>query len=415
MTPSGFRPALRFHLETGVRVVLGLGSVQLVAGIAALSFHPQPLVALRSAACGVTDGSAFPGAGFVLAGLSLGAAALAARRLVPGARGWTLHLPVSATGQYRALLLALVASQALTAAAWIGFLGAGLGLGATLRMPYPLALPGILVSAACVVLPYSRRWERPVSGLALALSAWGSWPSLLAAGACLAGVVGYGRLSLVRGPERGRVAGIRRPETILTRISWAALGPGGGTAFLGALLPVAGAFFVLRNNPGISPEESGIAVRGGCGLGVLLVVLSLAGRLVAQRPPWAWSRSLPWFARMRVGHDAGFLVMHALPIVLVAAILDPRAAAATLVLGLYLALRGAGAMRSTDSGPTRLGWRMNAEGVLAVILVTAFPASAWGLLALAPLAWVRARNRERALKVSLIRERQYSRAGDSTC
>jgi len=415
VNPSGFRAAVRFHLETGVRVVLGLGPLQLVAAVALLATLPQPLEALRITARGVTDGTLFPGAGIGLAGLALGTVAFAARRVLPGARGWTLHLPVSGAGQRRALLLALLASQSLLAVAWVGFLIGGLSLGAPVRMPYPLALPWILLSAAYAILPYSRRWPRPVAGLALLLSAWGRWPFLLAAAACLGMVEWQGHLSLVRAEGHRQVAELRRPETILTRISWAALGPSVAAILLQASIPLAFAFLVLRNNPGITPVEAGVAVRGGCGLGVLLVVLSLAGRLVGQRPPWAWSRSLPWSAQVRVGHDAAFLVLHALPIVLAGAFLDFRAAAATMALGLYLASRAAGAMRSAAPGLSRLGWRMTAEAITAVILLGASAWTAWGFLVLTPLALIGSRNRERAMKVSVTRERQYLATGDPTC
>lgn len=187
MNPSGFRAAVRFHLETGVRVVLGLGPLQLVAAVAVVATLPQPLEALRITARGVADGTLFPGAGIGLA------------------------------------------------------------------------------------------------GLALLLSARGRWPFLLAAAACLGMVEWQGHLSLVRAEGRRQVAELRRPETILTRISWAALGPSVAAILLQASIPLAFAFLVLRNNPGITPAEAAVAVRGGCGLGVPRLDASRLDRIAESR------------------------------------------------------------------------------------------------------------------------------------
>jgi len=393
-------------------VVLSLGPVQLVALILALVLLPQPLVFLEGAARGVVAGTAYPAAPLFLGALAVATTLFAARRLAPGARGWALQLPVAPRAHRRAFVLGLLACEAVPAGIWLGLCAGGLGLGEAPRFPFPLAPLGVLPAAAYLAAPSSRGWTKAVALIALAAGSLGTWPGLLGAAACLVAVeAGSGALPL-RDPRRRRLVFAEHPVLAHAGVAWAALGRSLASTGVQAAFPVAGAFLMAHNNTGLTAGETATIARAGCGLGAGLVVAGLAGALVSRRPPWAWSRSLPWSSRTRVALDAGFLALHALPAVAAAAVLSFRAAPAVAVLAGYLALRAAGAMRRSAASMTGLGWRMSAELTAAVIVLAWIPWSAWMFAAFAPLALLRAERRERALKVSLLRERHYLAAGD---
>jgi hypothetical protein len=180
---------------------------------------------------------------------------------------------------------------------------------------------------------------------------------------------------------------------------------------LTAALPVTLAWFFVRNNA-LTDTQFALGVRTGCGLGVALLMLELAGHLRAHRPPWGWSRSLPWSSRQRLLHDAAFLTAGGLPVLAVAVWLDPRAAIPVAALLPYCGLRLAASLRPTESHITRLGARTVVE-VLACTLAAAVTAwSAWLLLLMLPWAVHAGERCEQQLKVGLWLEREHATSGD---
>ena len=71
----------------------------------------------------------------------------------------------------------------------------------------------------------------------------------------------------------------------------------------------------IYNNQ-FTPDQWDLVLRLGTSLGITATVLAMATLLNARRPPWAWSRSLPWSARQRVAADAGLLLMVASPLLI---------------------------------------------------------------------------------------------------
>lgn len=133
--------------------------------------------------------------------------------------------------------------------------------------------------------------------------------------------------------------------------------------------------------------------------------------LAVRRPAWPWSRSLPWSAARRAGADAAILGGHVLPLVLLAARIDPAALVILAILPL-LSIRAAGAMRRAPERRTGAAGEIVFEGALLAALAALLPWTAILPLALVPWALRAAAERERRQKVSRWLELHHLAAGD---
>ncbi len=414
-SPSVLLAVLEFHLRTGIRVALGLGSLGIVGFILVLNLHPEPMVFLRDAARGVAGGGGRSPAPFLLALAGAATALGAARRAALGTRGWELHLPISPVDQRRAFVLALVCAQILVFVPWVALWVGGLVLGASARVSSLVAVVWVMAASGTAASPFAGRWPRLLAWAALGSSAIGTWPSLLGATAALAVIERWGGGLRVGRKDRKRFSREWTSGLTAPVLAWSALGWRVLPLVLASLLPLGLAALVLRNNSDLGPGGIAVVVRGGGALGGVWAIMGLGGRLVLRRPPWAWNRSLPWSARTRVIYDAAFLALHAVPVLAGTLFLDAGAAGPLIGASVYLAVRAAGALRRSADSVTGLGWRLAVESTLLVLAVAAWPWTGAVLAALTPLALLAAERDEKGLKVSLLRERQYSAVGDPTC
>ncbi len=143
----------------------------------------------------------------------------------------------------------------------------------------------------------------------------------------------------------------------------------------------------------------------------MLLLSQIGESLAVRRPAWPWSRSLPWSAARRVGADALFLGLHASPLVLLAAWIDPAALVLLAVLPL-LAARAAGAVRRAPERRTGASGEILLEGFFLAALVALLPWTALPALAAAPFAIRAAAERERRQQVSRWLELHHLAAGD---
>jgi hypothetical protein len=169
---------------------------------------------------------------------------------------------------------------------------------------------------------------------------------------------------------------------------------------------------LLRLNNDLAPEVAAGAARLGGGLGVVLLLAALAGRLATRRPVWPWARSLPVGSQRRVAEDAALLAAPcAVPLVATAA-LDPLAALAVAAGLPTLAFRAAGAIRHgaprTDGTPALFV----GEGALLAAWVAVLPWLSLAALAAAPLAFRAAAERDRRQKASRWDELHHRTVGD---
>jgi hypothetical protein len=123
-------------------------------------------------------------------------------------------------------------------------------------------------------------------------------------------------------------------------------------------------------------------------------------------------RSLPWSAALRVGLDAAVLVAVALPVVVAATVIEPRAAIPVLSTLPFIALRSAAAIRQAPGRTSGAAGPVMIEGFLAAALVALVPWTAAVLLASIPLLVRLAAEAERRQEIGRWHELHHLSAGD---
>ncbi len=408
MTSSGALPVLRFHLAVGARLAMRVLVPLVAAGFGAgMLLGNDFLGSLARSLFGVGLGG---GSAIVIAALCLGAAELSGPRICRGVSGWLRHLPASGLAHRRAATLAIAVSQVplllllLVLAAF-----SSLVPGLLIRRALQLAVTAL--AAALCVTPARRRWLAAPMALAAAVFAGvGGW-WMLALGAVLLAAADWTAGDLAAtGPPSAHLSRRSSGGWIEARIAWRALGWSLPGTYLTSMLPVLAAWAFVAHND-LAPQYVRLAARLGGGVASVLLLSSLSESLAVRRPAWPWSRSLPWTAQRRVTADALFLGLHALPLILLAAVIHPAALEALPILPL-LALRAAGALRRAPERKTGAAGEILGEGMLLASLVALLPWAGLAALAGVPFALRAAAERERLQKVSRWLELHHLAAGD---
>ncbi|MCY4558828.1 MAG: hypothetical protein OXF79_21100, partial [Chloroflexi bacterium] len=318
---TGLAASYRFHLRSGARVALGLATFQLVLLLVLVALQPPAAreLLLKGLAAGIASPEAFSATRLGFAVWAIVASAAAARRLAPAHRGWQLHLPVGVRTHWTAGVLGAASTLAHFAGLWILLWIGGRALGEPSSVGALLALPLVVLAAAGTWTPAPGR-VRACSAVAVPLAASASAPGLVAAIVLLS--LAYfqaGRWSprsarVAFAPSFLRTLGRRLPTGQLI-FSLRALGLWITLAHLPAALVAAPTGLTIQNNE-LTPDQSDLVLRLGTSLAITATVLATATLLSTRRPPWAWSRSLPWSARQRVAADAGLLLLVASPILI---------------------------------------------------------------------------------------------------
>jgi hypothetical protein len=399
---------LIFHFKAGIRIavrsfvpifsallawiMLNIDPAALVTSLARTAFARHPSIAAQ----------------LPVALLAFLLPAWAAPKLINGLNGWMRHLPFDGAGNRRGMELALVVVQLPLAVslAGLGFVAHTQGM--------DIALPSlrwllVLISASMASLPVARTFITvPLSlGSALLVLA-GDWLYMLPAVALMvAAEVLSGPLHEVRRSSRWRAAA----RWLNFRIAWRALGWWVSAAYIAALLPLAATVLFIRNNS-LPPALAGGAARLGGSFAVVMLLAGLAGKLAVHRPAWPLSRSFPWSSSQRVAADAMFLSLHALVPVAFVAMRNPGAAACTLGLLPFLALRAAAYVRMVPQLRGGMG-RFLVEGSAAAALLSLLPWTALVGMAAAPAAFAAARKMECSIKVTCWSDFHHSARGDT--
>ena len=279
-----------------------------------------------------------------------------------------------------------------------------------------VALPLVALAAAGTWTPAPGR-VRACTAVAIPLATSASLPGLAAAVALLA--LAYfqaGRWSphsarVPSVPSSLRSFGQRLPTGQLV-FSLRALGLWITLAHLPAALFAAPTGLAIHNNE-FTADQTDLVLRLGASLGVTATILAVATLLSARRPPWAWSRSLPWSARRRVAADAVLLLLIASPLLIPLLYLPASSGLSVLALLVFLAVRLPGRMRNSLRGLTRLGAWTWIEALLAALLTSLQPLTALVLGLASPLALEASARRERALKAGLFLERRFNAAREA--
>ncbi len=354
------------------------------------------------------------GAGPLAALLAIGVAiaAWAAPRLAFSTSGWIRHLPSSAAAHRRAAALALAAALLPLVAGGTLLTAAALATGAPATPWRALALAASAVALGAAFAPSPRPLTSLALGLlaAVAALAYGA-PGLLAAAALLAVSDRLGGAPAAK-PQPLPAPRWRGPLPLAESIAARVVGPALPSAYALAVVPLAAAYALARNNPDLPPLLAARGARLGAVLAAAVVVARACDRLALLRPPWPWARSLPWSADRRVRADAAVLAAAALPCVAAAAWLHgPSAAAVAAAVAPLVAARGAGALRR-PAGASPPGGVVLGEGAFLAAAVALVPWLALAALAAAPWALAAASRRERDLRVSRWAALHYLAAGD---
>jgi hypothetical protein len=184
-------------------------------------------------------------------------------------------------------------------------------------------------------------------------------------------------------------------------------------AYVPAAIVLAASRLFLENND-LGPKTAFSLSLFGLTLGQAVFIGVAADTLAARRPVWPWLRSLPLSASARIGSDALFLGLCALPTASGLALLGRSSWEIVFLAGplAWFALRGAGAMREAAGRPFGVLGKVFVEGTILSMGVAVLPWISWLLAVAAPIAFFFARNAERRLKPSLWAERHHLNAGD---
>ena len=182
------------------------------------------------------------------------------------------------------------------------------------------------------------------------------------------------------------------------RVFWRTVSQGIVESWIAGSVFVAIAALFVANNA-LEARELRIGATFAGGLAMTSTLGTLVTALIARRPPWAWSRSLPVGSRRRVLDDALLLGLHALPAPGAIALIDPMSACVLACALPLLALRASAAIRSSASSGTAtasfLGEGAAVSGVLALV-----PWIAVAALMLTPAALFAARLRDQRLAMT---------------
>jgi hypothetical protein len=407
-------PLLRFHLAVGARLAMRVFVPAITAAVGGgFLLGNDFLTSISHVLFG--SGSA-GGSAATVAAICLGAAAAASPRICRGLGGWLRHLPVSGAAHRRAAGIAIAVAQVPLLMLLLG-LAAYASRAASTLIVDAIALAVTAWAAAIAVTPARRRWASTPLALAGAFVAGAGGWGLLGIGAALAVAadLAAGSLARIGGPpivraRRSGNGGWLESRLLEFKIAWRAMGRTLPGAFFLGLLPLGAAWAFIAHNT-LAAEHARLGVRLGAGFAVVLLLSQMGESLAVRRPAWPWSRSLPWSAARRVGADALFLGLHALPLVLLAAWIDPAALAILAILPL-LATRAAGAVRRAPERRTGAAGEILGEGFFLSALVALLPWTALLALAATPFAVRAAAERERRQKVSRWLELHHLAAGD---
>ena len=212
---------------------------------------------------------------------------------------------------------------------------------------------------------------------------------------------------------QGLARGAASPDggvAVPLRIIWRALPGRWGLSYAPSGLCLAITALFIRNNA-LAPADVSMVTRLGGGLAVVGSTALLAKLIAVRRPPWPWARSLPRSSLRRVGEDATFLALAALPVLAVSSVMDGAAAASLVLMLPYIVVRALVALRASDS-PLG-GAVVFVELMLAVGVLTLIPSLAFVSVAALPVAVAHAVRAERRHRAGRWTETDHLGRGDT--
>ena len=277
----------------------------------------------------------------------------------------------------------------------------------------PFAACLLAAGVAMLALPCRNRLPLLLGGLIAAAGAVvASWLLMgFGLGTILLGDLLAGPIDTRHRPSHGRpVRSQPGARALPLRIIWRALPGRWGLSYAPAGLCLAITALFIRNNT-LASADASVVVRLGGGLAVVGSTALLAKLIAARRPPWPWARSLPRSSPRRVGEDATFFALAALPVIAVSSAMNGDAAASLVLMLPYIVVRAAVALRASDS-PLG-GDVVFVELMLAVGVLTLIPSLAFVSVAALPVAVAHAVRAERRHRAGRWTETDHLGRGDT--
>ncbi len=400
-----------FHLRVGARLALRV-LAPVLAAMLFLFYILGPWFTLELARILFLEGSMVE-SGVIGTILLLALARVVAPRIMAGGAGWARSLPISGGPLRRLAVLSMVVAQSPLLAVFCGLAWSVAGPNPVRVAMHIIGLLVGVAAAGLVLLP-----TQAFLGLRL-LPAAACFLSFSGNGAGLGAAAILLVLSAVCPGEPAASQKGRRPRRSLPAaafflgVSMRAVRGRIALAYLPPLIVLAAARLFLTNNE--------LAAEKAFSLSLFGLILSLAAfigpasdALASRRPAWPWLRSLPRSAALRISDDVFCLALHALPISFGLILLGRPAREAAFLAGplVWLAMRGAGAMRKAGDRPFGVLGQIYVEGTILSLIIALLPWTTWLLLGATPIVFRLARNAEQRLKPTRWTERRHSNAGD---
>jgi hypothetical protein len=279
-------------------------------------------------------------------------------------------------------------------------------------VPFFAGLPLVGVSCGLFVLPVERKFfARPLAAMAAIFVSSNHWV-FLAGGIFL--LIAADRIS---GPliQKKKHAKFRKPFKgmfLLASINWRALRLRPVVLYLLCLPFLGGAqLFIANNDP--EPLLAEKMIRFGGALGLILFCSIFANMLASRRPPWPWIRSMPWSAQTRIVWDSFFVGFHALPIIVIAGIMNLKSMLPIALSLPIIAVYSAFSIRQAPESTMGASGKVLLFGTLASLVLCLLPWSSACFLVLIPWALHLGKKAEKRQKVSRWLELHHLAAGDS--
>jgi hypothetical protein len=415
------RPFVTFHLSVGTRLALRkLSPILAVAFAAYYLLRPELFNAIFAAL--IERGSLLMG--LVSAVLSLSVAAMASPRICLGLNSWIRHLPATGLMHRRLAGIAISVAQipilfVLAVLALIAF-----RVFKVTPILYLLGLPILGLAAGLCVLPVKRNsFVKPISAAACVCSTSGKTVFLI--GAVILLIIADRVAGTLSAPHKHSPS-FKLARSRISRISQGALPSSLSSAIivfralrLRILFPYLPALSVLGltalflSNNTLTPHQIFRGVIFGGTLSMGMFCAFVANGLAVRRPPWPWSRSLPWSSKQRIVTDASLIGLSAIPILILVALIEVQAIWPVCVCVIPLAFFASLTVRRAFEYQLGAVWQILIVGVAASLLVCLIPSISFLFLGLTPLVVKYAVAAEKQQKVSRWLEIHHLAAGDS--
>jgi len=405
-TGLSMKALLLFHLRVGVRVAVR-SFVPLFAAVLWLimiQMDPEALVSM------LAQGTFAPHPSVRhLLPVAIVAFLLplwAAPRLSLGLGGWIRHLGFSRRANKRGLLLSLAMAQAPL---WVALLVLGMvarhnGINVWQATPHLCLL---LAAAVYAALPVRRRFPVVLFAFSAAACVFSGGRFASAGGVLLLAAADFASGDIREPP---RTKSLRVAESLFDfTVAWRALDFKLPSSYVASLLIVGATALFVRNNE-LSGTILGGSVRFGACMAIAVFLWSVAAKLAERRPVWPWARSFPISSRRRVAMDSLFLGLHAVPLLVPAALIDFSATCFVLLTLPLFAVRAAAYVRIIPGRRTGAAFLLECFGAASFLALLPWTVLFW-LAATVP-AFLTARNADTRQKVSRWLELHHLAAGD---